>query len=96
MSSNNPDRDPTNSNGHPPTNGDDEIDFQLDIVDGEDPSLPVIDDGNEFNPYPAGPGPLPGTMRFVRFVDDTWAFIERGNFGGWINAEETISLADVR
>jgi hypothetical protein len=100
MSTNNSDHDPTNSNSQPTTNedltGDDEIDFQLDIVDGEDPSRPVIDDRNEFNVYPPGAGPLPGTMRFVRLVDDTWAFIESGNFGGWINAEETISLDDVR
>jgi len=100
MSTNNSDHDLTNSNSQPPTNedltGDDEIDFQLDIVDGEDPSRPVIDDRNEFSVYPPGTGPLPGTMRFVRLVDDTWVFIESGNFGGWINAEETISLDDVR
>jgi len=100
MSTNDSDTDPTNSHSQPPTSenltGDDEIDFQLDIVDGEDPSRPVTDDENGFNVYPPGPGPLPGTMRFVRLVDDTWAFIESGNFGGWINAEETISLDDIR
>jgi hypothetical protein len=100
MSTNNSDNDSTNSDSQPPANedlaGDDEIDFQLDIVDGEDPSQPVTDDRNEFDPYPPGPGPLPGTMRFVRFVNGTWGFIERGNVGGWLSAEETISLEAAR
>mgnify|MGYP006866529419 FL=1 len=100
MSSNNSDHDPTNCHSQPPTNeeltGDDDVDFHLDIVDGEDPSRPVTDDKNEFNPYPSGPGPLPRTMRFVRLIDGTWAFIERGNVGGWISAEETINLDEVR
>lgn len=100
MSTNDPDHDPTNSNSQSTTSedltGDDELDFQLDIVDGEDPGRPVTDDENGFNVYPPGPGPLPGTMRFVRNVDDTWAFIESGNFGGWISTKELISLDEVR
>ena len=76
--------------------GNDEIDFQLDIVDGENPSRPVTDDGVEFNTYPPGPGPMPGTMRFIKTIDNTWTFIERGNFGGWISAAKTISLEDTR
>jgi hypothetical protein len=100
MSANDSNNDSTNSDSQPTTNevptGNDEIDFQLDIVDGEDPSRPVTDDENEFNPYPSGPGPLPGSMRFARLIDDTWAFIEHGNVGGWISAEETISLEDAR
>jgi hypothetical protein len=99
MSSNNSDHDPTISDSQPPANedldGDDEIDFQLDFVDCEYPSRPVTDDGNEFNPNPPGPGPLPGT-RFVRLIDGTWAFIEKGNVGGWVGAEETISLEAAR
>jgi hypothetical protein len=99
MSTNNSDHGPTNSHNQQPTNedltGDDDVDFHLDIVDGEDPSRPVTDDKNEFNPYPPGPGPLPGT-RFVRLIDGTWAFIEKGNVGGWVGAEETISLEAAR
>jgi hypothetical protein len=95
MSTNNPDHDPKNSSGQPSQNGADEINFQLDIVDGEDPSRSVTDDGDEFNPYPPGPGPLPGTMRFVRNIDGTYGIIERGNFGGWIDAEQPINLDDV-
>lgn len=95
MSSNNSDHDPTISDSQPPANedldGDDEIDFQLDIVDGEDPGRPVTDE-KKFNPYPPGPGPLPETIRFVKFVDGTWGFIERGHVGGWISAEELTSL----
>jgi len=33
--------------------GNDDVDFHLYIVDGEDPSRPVTDDKNEFNPYPS-------------------------------------------
>jgi len=100
MSTSNNDTDDTDDQNCSPTSsgltGDDEIDFQLDIVDCEDPSQPVSDDDHGFNAHPPGPGPMPGTMRFVRTVDDTWAFIERGNLFGWISADETINLDDVR
>ena len=95
MSNNDSDHDSTNIHSQPTTSGDpigdDEIDFQLDIVDGEDPGRPVTDE-NEFNPYPPGPGPLPETIRFVKLVDGTWGFIERRHVGGWISAEELTSL----
>ena len=100
MSTSNNDTDDTDDQNCSPTSsdltGDDEIDFQLDIMDGEDPSRPVTDDECGFDAHPPGPGPMPGTMRFVRTVDDTWAFIERGNLFGWIESSETISLDDVR
>lgn len=61
MSNNDSDNDSTNIHSQPTTSGDpigdDEIDFQLDIADGEDPGRPVTDE-NEFNPYPPGPGPF--------------------------------------
>ena len=99
MSNNDSDNDSTNSHSQPTTSkdptSDDEIDFQLDIVDGEDPGWPVTD-GNEFNAYPPGPGPLPETIRFVKFVDGTWGFLERGHVGGWISAEKLVSLDKLR
>ena len=39
---------------------------------------------------------MPGTMRFIKTIDDTWTFVERGNLGGWISAAKTISLEDAR
>ena len=98
MSNNDSDNDSTNSHSQPTTSrdpiGDDEIDFQLDIVDGEDPSRAVNPD-DRYRPDPPGPGPTVGT-RFATLQDGSFAIIERAALGGWISADETISLEDAR
>jgi hypothetical protein len=68
--------------------------FDLDIVDGEDPSRAVNPD-DRYRPDPPGPGPTVGT-RFATLQDGSFAIIERAALGGWISADETISLEDAR
>lgn len=68
--------------------------FDLDIVDGEDPSRAVNPD-DRYRPDPPGPGPTVGT-RFATLQDGSFAIIERTALGGWISADETISLEDAR
>ena len=68
--------------------------FNLDIVDGEDPSRAVNPD-DRYRPDPPGPGPTVGT-RFATLQDGSFAIIERASLGGWISADETISLEDAR
>ena len=68
--------------------------FNLDIVDGEDPSRAVNPD-DRYRPDPPGPGPTVGT-RFATLQDGSFSIIERASLGGWISADETISLEDAR
>jgi hypothetical protein len=97
MPTNNPDHDPTNSNSQSTTNedltGNDEIDFQLDIVDGEAPSHALCND--RVRTDPPGPGPTPHT-RFAILQDSSFAIIERAALGAWISADEVFSLGDAR
>lgn len=72
---------------------DDEL-FDLDIVDGEDPSR-AVDPDDRYRPDPPGPGPTIGT-RFTTLQNGSFAIIERAALGGWISADETISLEDAR
>jgi len=81
------------SNDTERTPTDDEL-FDLDIVDGEDPSR-AVDPDDRCRPDPPGPGPIVGT-RFARFQDGSFAIIERGALGAWISADETVSLEDAR
>ena len=68
--------------------------FNLDIVDGEDPSRAVNPD-DRYRPDPPGPGPTVGT-RFATLQDGSFAIIERAALGAWISADEVFSLEDAR
>lgn len=68
--------------------------FDLDIVDGEDPSR-AVDPDDRYRPDPPGPGPTVWT-RFVTLQDGSFAIIERAALGAWISTDETINLEDAR
>ena len=91
MCSHNNSNSDSNDSDQIPTN--DEL-FDLDIVDGEDPSR-AIDPDDRYRPNPPGPGPTVGTS-FAKFQDGSFAIIDQAALGAWISAAETINLEDAR